>query len=447
MDFPDYASWEEWKGLALIPNLTHLAFLMQKSFAIFQGALDTCPALQVLVYLYSRVYEAIDLQKLAQDTRFVCMRVSPFALDWQIGAWGRDDFWARAERFIAQRVSGQVDRETFPFETLVILSITVGITLAAGITREAFAFEARSTFVWARTAHGEVASFASQCSLQDVHPPLLDGNWIELCWVEIDNNWISRFLPNAGFVDALHNGNKPIAGTAAWYQTRDEAHAKFKFYMGGFFGLIAERLAGISDHPNAQTRGKGLGHGWLLEASCTKSLRVPANVVASGSTILSNALWQPGLAVPLHPWLRPQAHKSTPAPSGGGLWSGREWEWKDGEEGRSRQRAKSQSQCRLRSYLQSTSALGRIREGEKNGEGRRRKCGRLGWEVKRSSGGKEHPLEMQAVLDFQSFPRAATLGLFPLWRRPPSVAISAKAGLSTWVHQEEESISTFKPAC
>jgi hypothetical protein len=111
MGFPDYASWEEWKGLALIPNLTHLAFLMQKSLAIFQGALDTCPALQVLVYLYSRVYEAIDLQKLAQDTRFVCMRVSPFVLDWQIGARGGDDFWVCAERFIAQRVSGQVDRE------------------------------------------------------------------------------------------------------------------------------------------------------------------------------------------------------------------------------------------------------------------------------------------------------------------------------------------------
>jgi hypothetical protein len=47
----------------------------------------------------------------------------------------------------------------------------------------------------------------------------------------------------------------------AWYQTRDEAHAKFKFYIGGFFGLIAERLAGVSDHSSAQTRGKGLGHG------------------------------------------------------------------------------------------------------------------------------------------------------------------------------------------
>jgi hypothetical protein len=40
MDHVDDTPWEEWKGLALIPNLTHLAFLVQKSLAIFQGALD-----------------------------------------------------------------------------------------------------------------------------------------------------------------------------------------------------------------------------------------------------------------------------------------------------------------------------------------------------------------------------------------------------------------------
>jgi hypothetical protein len=39
------------------------------------------------------------------------MPAPPFASDWQIGARDRDDFWVRAERFIAQRVSGQVDRE------------------------------------------------------------------------------------------------------------------------------------------------------------------------------------------------------------------------------------------------------------------------------------------------------------------------------------------------
>ncbi|KAJ7321878.1 hypothetical protein DFH08DRAFT_941795 [Mycena albidolilacea] len=115
MDRLEDALWEKWKGLALIPNLTHLAFLMQKSLAIFQGALDACPALQVLVYLYFKgiVYEKIHLQPFAQDTRFACIPAPPFASDWQIGARDGDDFWVRTERFIAQRVSGQIDRGTF----------------------------------------------------------------------------------------------------------------------------------------------------------------------------------------------------------------------------------------------------------------------------------------------------------------------------------------------
>ncbi|KAJ7708558.1 hypothetical protein B0H14DRAFT_3642669 [Mycena olivaceomarginata] len=216
MDHLNDAPWEEWKGLALIPNLTHLAFLFQKSLAIFQGALDACPALQVLVYLYFKgvVYEEIHLQPLAQDTRFVCMPAPPFASDWQIGARDGDDFGCAQKD---SSLSGSLGR-LIPFETLVILSITVGITLAAGITpaREAFVFEARSIFVWARTAHGEV----------DIHLPLLDGNRIEPCSVEIDNSWIPRFLPNTGFVDALHNGNKSIAGTATLRRSQKRFGAK-----------------------------------------------------------------------------------------------------------------------------------------------------------------------------------------------------------------------------
>jgi hypothetical protein len=115
MDTLTNAVWEEWKGLALIPNLTHLAFLIGGSLAIFRGVLAACPALQVLVFLHweSGVvsYEGIGLELLSQDMRFVYMRSPPLSADWQIGARGGDDFWIRAEKFIAQRVSGQVDRK------------------------------------------------------------------------------------------------------------------------------------------------------------------------------------------------------------------------------------------------------------------------------------------------------------------------------------------------
>ncbi|KAJ7918169.1 hypothetical protein B0H13DRAFT_2438177 [Mycena leptocephala] len=100
------AQWDEWKGLALIPNLTHLAFVHERSLPVFQGALATCSALQVFVYLSSWDQ---GLGSLAQDTRFVCMITPPFIRDWQIGARGGDDFWVRAEQFIAKRISGEVD--------------------------------------------------------------------------------------------------------------------------------------------------------------------------------------------------------------------------------------------------------------------------------------------------------------------------------------------------
>ncbi|KAF8201865.1 hypothetical protein K438DRAFT_1932688 [Mycena galopus ATCC 62051] len=111
-DYIEHAPWAQWKGLALIPNLTHLAFLLEKFVAIFEGALAACPRLQVLVYLYPRRL-CIGLEQLAHDIRFVCIRAPNFVADWQIGASGGDDFWVRAKKFIVQRNSGEVDRGNF----------------------------------------------------------------------------------------------------------------------------------------------------------------------------------------------------------------------------------------------------------------------------------------------------------------------------------------------
>ncbi|KAF8201871.1 hypothetical protein K438DRAFT_590992 [Mycena galopus ATCC 62051] len=107
----DDATWAQWKGLTLIPNLTHLAFLLERSVAIFEGALAACPRLQVLVYLHWG--GTVGLEQLAHDIRFVCIRAPNFIADWQIGASGGDDFWVRAKKFIAQRNSGEVDRGNF----------------------------------------------------------------------------------------------------------------------------------------------------------------------------------------------------------------------------------------------------------------------------------------------------------------------------------------------
>ncbi|KAF8185826.1 hypothetical protein K438DRAFT_1836390 [Mycena galopus ATCC 62051] len=105
-----------WQGLALIPNLTHLAFQHQISLSVFEGVLATCPTLRVLVCLLDFQDDsdlAKSLHSLVQDTRFVCMLSPNFVEDWEIGARRGEDFWVRAERFIAQCNSGEVDRGIF----------------------------------------------------------------------------------------------------------------------------------------------------------------------------------------------------------------------------------------------------------------------------------------------------------------------------------------------
>ncbi|KAF8185827.1 hypothetical protein K438DRAFT_1836391 [Mycena galopus ATCC 62051] len=115
---------EHWRGLALIPSLTHLAFwqMQQQSIPVLRATLTACPTLRVLVCLH---YDPMDpgeysekdpwkgFEVLGQNTRFVCMITSHFAQDWHIGARGGEDFWIRAERLIAQRNSSEMDRETF----------------------------------------------------------------------------------------------------------------------------------------------------------------------------------------------------------------------------------------------------------------------------------------------------------------------------------------------
>ncbi|KAJ6481923.1 hypothetical protein C8R45DRAFT_1003463 [Mycena sanguinolenta] len=111
----DTTRWEDWRGLAAIPNLTHLAFLMTKSFLIFQNTLAACPGLKVLIYQYSSLSDnpEFGVESLAHDTRFVCLHAKSFYVEWQRGARGGEDFWVRAEKFIARRNCGEIASETF----------------------------------------------------------------------------------------------------------------------------------------------------------------------------------------------------------------------------------------------------------------------------------------------------------------------------------------------
>ncbi|KAJ7651339.1 hypothetical protein FB45DRAFT_890313 [Roridomyces roridus] len=96
---------KDWPGLIRLPRLTHLAF-NNELLTLFQRLLNECASLRVLVVL-DTPRPSSDYSELANDTRFVMMEVEDFIDDWQCGVLDGNDYWARAEDFIAKRIGGE----------------------------------------------------------------------------------------------------------------------------------------------------------------------------------------------------------------------------------------------------------------------------------------------------------------------------------------------------
>ncbi|KAJ7154225.1 hypothetical protein C8R46DRAFT_1227831 [Mycena filopes] len=111
---PEPSKWEDWSQLAALPALTHLS-LSEDISAIFPSALDECRGLVLAVTLFwtrpLRTRAVTFAQRLAvADARFLVMvTANAVETEWEIGAWGGDDYWARAERFIARRRAGEIE--------------------------------------------------------------------------------------------------------------------------------------------------------------------------------------------------------------------------------------------------------------------------------------------------------------------------------------------------
>ncbi|KAJ7486870.1 hypothetical protein FB451DRAFT_1535021 [Mycena latifolia] len=113
------AAAEPWAAqLARLPRLTHLAFLATagrtvQPRALLRAVLRQCAGLRVLVALHVE-YRKMTAQKLQRklrvtDARFVIMPFATLAEDWEMGARGGADFWARADAFIDARARGEID--------------------------------------------------------------------------------------------------------------------------------------------------------------------------------------------------------------------------------------------------------------------------------------------------------------------------------------------------
>jgi hypothetical protein len=104
-------SLARWTGLANLPALTHLALSNSDLLAIFVRILAVCKSLRALVIL-GRLQSNLsvpEMEILTENPRFVVMQCDNYIADWQRGVLTGNDYWARADAFIAKRMSGEID--------------------------------------------------------------------------------------------------------------------------------------------------------------------------------------------------------------------------------------------------------------------------------------------------------------------------------------------------
>lgn len=106
--------WDDWSRLASLPSLTHLC-VSQELGVILPHAIRECPRLAVGIIAFWG-YEAQDGMEFTEgltwgDPRLVVMVmvIDSFTEDWELGARGGDDFWARADAFIARKRVGEIE--------------------------------------------------------------------------------------------------------------------------------------------------------------------------------------------------------------------------------------------------------------------------------------------------------------------------------------------------
>ncbi|KAJ7907997.1 hypothetical protein B0H13DRAFT_1879100 [Mycena leptocephala] len=102
------------KNLANLPCLTHLStYWFYGANPPFRGVLAECKLLTVLVLIFMHEHDRIvaweDFKCFGDAPRSVLMVVRDYLGDWQMGATGGEDCWIRAEIFIKQRQSGEIN--------------------------------------------------------------------------------------------------------------------------------------------------------------------------------------------------------------------------------------------------------------------------------------------------------------------------------------------------
>ncbi|KAJ6473392.1 hypothetical protein C8R47DRAFT_719190 [Mycena vitilis] len=104
-----------WTVLSKLPKLTHLAAALPSMDPAGIGSmvLLDCKSLRALIVFDIQPGPSPMMDSLASDPRFMMMMVQNHTADWQQGVLTGDDYWARADAFIAKRKAGHIDPSTF----------------------------------------------------------------------------------------------------------------------------------------------------------------------------------------------------------------------------------------------------------------------------------------------------------------------------------------------
>ncbi|KAJ7065065.1 hypothetical protein C8F01DRAFT_787926 [Mycena amicta] len=105
-----------WKSLAQLPSLTHLSLNRMPTFATWECIIDVCSSLRAFVVLYRRLRTGFTQAQMViamANPRFVMVPLGDYMVDWQQGAVTGDEYFARVDKHISRRISGDIDCKLF----------------------------------------------------------------------------------------------------------------------------------------------------------------------------------------------------------------------------------------------------------------------------------------------------------------------------------------------
>ncbi|KAJ7042262.1 hypothetical protein C8F04DRAFT_97522 [Mycena alexandri] len=104
-----FDDWRFYTELARAPALTHLSFRDKFHPRVLRGALAHCAKLRALGVIWSPRRSAVDVKEgEVVDARFFMVVCEDALEEWEVGARGGRDIWARAEPFIAKKEAGEI---------------------------------------------------------------------------------------------------------------------------------------------------------------------------------------------------------------------------------------------------------------------------------------------------------------------------------------------------